>query len=48
MSPHTPKKTGKHHTDKQWKADGGRGEGRRKTTKHSTQNAPSSATQISN
>ena len=41
MSPHTPENTCTHHTDKQRKA-GGEGEWRVKTTKHSTQNAPSS------
>ena len=39
MSPHTPKKTGTRHTDKQWKLEGG---GREKTAKRSTQNALSS------
>jgi len=45
MSPHVPEKTGTGHTDKQWKVEGGGREGkqrdRKKTTRHSTQNASS-------
>lgn len=45
MSPHVPEKTGTSHTDKQWKIEGGGREGkgrdRKKTTRHSTQNASS-------
>ena len=41
MSPHTLENTCTHHTDKQRKAVG-EGEWRVKTSKHSTQNAPSS------
>ena len=40
MRLHPPEKTGTRHTDHQWKVEGG--EGRGKTTKHSTQNALSS------
>ena len=42
--PHAPTKTGTHHTNKQWKVEGGRKV--KKTAKCYTQKAPSSATPI--